>query len=200
MAQQRTDDLTWQPSGGVESSNERSRGVEATDAALAASAEFRELARQRRFLREHEQAAAAEASTANSMTLSADTSAPSRPLTNQQSAEALAIASSLRHAQEQIADAHSRAAAAAARAEYAERELAAANERLMAANVLVQDAQRATHQSAERCAWLEGRTEALQEALEVAVHASVTTRWRWRRQMAAAKKARRNESRQRDDD
>jgi hypothetical protein len=189
MAQQRTEDLTWQSGASSDGPIERDRGMDPADAALAASAEFRELARQRRFLREHEQAGT------GSTTLTADTSAPAHPVASApSSAEGRAILASLKHANEQIAEAAARAAAAAARADHAERELAAANERLMAANVLVQDAQRATHQSAERCAWLEGRTEALQEALEVAVHASVTTRWRWRRQMAAAKKARRRDA------
>lgn len=70
-----------------------------------------------------------------------------------------------------------------ARAERAEGELAGANDRLMAARALVHDAQRTTRETAERCAWLEGRCEALQEALELAVNAGMVTRWRWRRQV-----------------
>jgi predicted nucleic acid-binding Zn-ribbon protein len=72
-----------------------------------------------------------------------------------------------------------------ARATRAEADLTAANARMMAAQVLVQDAQRATHASAERAAWLEGRCETLQEALDLAVNASMLTRWRWRRQQRA---------------
>lgn len=74
-----------------------------------------------------------------------------------------------------------------ARADRAESDLAAANDRLMAARALVHDAQHATRVSAERCAWLEGRCETLQEALDLAVNASVVTRWRWRRQLRAAR-------------
>lgn len=78
-------------------------------------------------------------------------------------------------------------AATTSRADRAEADLAAANERLMAARALVQDAQQATRLSAERCTWLEGRCEALQEALELAVNASLITRWRWRRQARATR-------------
>jgi hypothetical protein len=77
-------------------------------------------------------------------------------------------------------------AATRLRAAYAEQQVEAANARLMAARALVQDAQQATRQSAERSAWLEGRCETLQEALELAVNASAWTRWKWRRQMRAA--------------
>ena len=64
-------------------------------------------------------------------------------------------------------------------------EVAATEQRLMASRLLVQDAQRAAHQVAERCAWLEARCETLQEALELAVNASWMTRWKWRREQRA---------------
>ncbi len=87
-------------------------------------------------------------------------------------------------------------AIAATRAEHLEAELAtardglaAANDRLMASRVIVQDAQRATRELAERSAWLEGRVEMLQEALELAVNASVITRWKWRREQRARARA-----------
>ncbi len=67
--------------------------------------------------------------------------------------------------------------------------LSAANDRLMASQVLVQDAQRTTRELAERGAWLEGRVEMLQEALELAVNASVVTRWKWRREQRARARA-----------
>jgi hypothetical protein len=76
-------------------------------------------------------------------------------------------------------------ATALAHASHLEAEVGAANDRLMAARALVHDAQHATRMSAERCAWLEGRCETLQEALDVAVHAGLVTRWRWRRQARA---------------
>ncbi|MCB0877901.1 MAG: hypothetical protein KDC46_02840 [Thermoleophilia bacterium] len=68
-------------------------------------------------------------------------------------------------------------------------ELRAADDRLLASRVLVQDAQRATHDLAERCAFLESRCETLQEALELAVNASWTTRWKWRREQRARARA-----------
>lgn len=69
--------------------------------------------------------------------------------------------------------------------EQAQAKVRAADERLLASRVLVQDAQRTTHELAERCAWLEGRCEMLGEALELAVNASWLTRWRWRREQRA---------------
>lgn len=63
--------------------------------------------------------------------------------------------------------------------------LTAANDRLMASRVIVMDAQRTTRELAERSAWLEGRVEMLQEALELAVNASAMTRWKWRRAQRA---------------
>lgn len=87
-------------------------------------------------------------------------------------------------------------AAATSRADRLETELtsargglAAANDRLMASRVIVLDAQRATRELAERAAWLEGRVETLQEALELAVNASVVTRWKWRREQRARTRA-----------
>ena len=87
-------------------------------------------------------------------------------------------------------------AIAATRAEHLESDLAtardglaAANDRLMASRVIVLDAQRATRELAERSAWLEGRVEMLQEALELAVNASMVTRWKWRREQRARARA-----------
>lgn len=87
-------------------------------------------------------------------------------------------------------------AIASTRAEHLESELAtarvglaAANDRLMASRVIVMDAQRTTRELAERSAWLEGRVEMLQEALELAVNASVITRWKWRREQRARARA-----------
>jgi hypothetical protein len=86
--------------------------------------------------------------------------------------------------------------AATSRVEHLEAELgaardglAAANDRLMASRVIVLDAQRATRELAERSAWLEGRVEMLQEALELAVNASMMTRWKWRREQRARARA-----------
>ena len=87
---------------------------------------------------------------------------------------------------DRLVDSRESLARETARADRAELDVAAADMRLMAARALVLDAQEATHASAERCAWLEGRCETLQEALEVAVNASWRTRLRWRREMRAS--------------
>lgn len=190
MAQQRTEsDLTWEAGAKPALPSAPMAG----NPAEIDAAEFRELARQRRFVRE----GAAPAPT-GSVSFKADTSTPARVVTkpvtvsSPMSDEAAAITAALGRASDRLVVAHEQLAQSTQRAEHAERELAAAQDRLMAANVLVQDAQRATHQSAERCAWLEGRNDALHEALELAVHASMTTRWRWRRQMAKAKREQAN--------
>lgn len=90
---------------------------------------------------------------------------------------------------DRLVESREQLAAATTRADHLEAELAeargglaAANDRLMASRVLVQDAQRTTRELAERAAWLEGRVEMLQDALELAVNASVVTRWKWRRE------------------
>ena len=87
---------------------------------------------------------------------------------------------------DRLVQAREQLAHATARAEHAEAEVATSRDRLMAAQILVKEAQRATHATAERAAWLEGRCETLQEALDLAVNASMLTRWRWRRQQRAA--------------
>lgn len=93
---------------------------------------------------------------------------------------------------DRLVESREQLAASTARASHLEQELvsararlAAADDRLMASSVLVHDAQRAAHELSERAAWLEGRTEMLQEALELAVNASVVTRWKWRREQRA---------------
>lgn len=199
MAQQRTEsDLTWEAGA----KPVRPSAPMAANPAEIDASEFRELARQRRFVRgtDAETASGGTAPATASVSLGADTSTPARvvpkppSVSSPMSDEAAAITAALGRASDRLIVAHEQLAQASLRAERAEQDLAAANDRLMAANVLVQDAQRATHQSAERCAWLEGRNEALQEALELAVHASMTTRWRWRRQLAKAKRAQESNS------
>ncbi len=62
-------------------------------------------------------------------------------------------------------------------------QLEASNQRLMAARAIVHDAQQTAHAAATRCEFLEGRCDALQEALDLALHAGMITRWKWRRRM-----------------
>ena len=159
-------------------------------------AEFRELARQRRFVREDEPA---RVFTPAPTTAPATTPAQPAPAVPAAPAQASRASSSLRitddhramlaelaRMSDRLVESREALAHVTARASHLEAEVAASNDRLMAARALVHDAQQATRASAERCAWLEGRCETLQEALDVAVHASLYTRWKWRRQARAA--------------
>lgn len=143
-------------------------------------AEFRELARQRRFVRD-DIGAPAPAPVAPAPAQVAPP-APRAPLTPRISEDQRAMLAELARMSDRLVESREALATMTARAEHAEAEVASANDRLMAARALVHDAQQATRASAERCAWLEGRCETLQEALDIAVHASLITRWRWRRQ------------------
>jgi hypothetical protein len=82
---------------------------------------------------------------------------------------------------ERLIEARERLAVERARADRAERDLRSTNERVMAARMLVHEAQRTAQLAADRATYLEGRCEALQDALDMAVNASLITRWRWRR-------------------
>lgn len=92
-------------------------------------------------------------------------------------------------AREQLASATARAAQLDSELAQARQQLAHGEQRLIASRVLVQDAQRQTHAMAERCAWLEARCETLEDALELAVNASWSTRWKWRREQRARTRA-----------
>lgn len=180
---------------------------------LGFGAEYRELARQRRFTRS-DAAAATPAPAAPAadvpqtwhaaMTPPAPTSAPTPPTaapasepvaarvataadraSARMSADQRAMLAELARMSDRLVESREALAVALTRADRAEQDVAASAQRLMAAQALVQDAQRATRESAERCTWLEGRCETLQEALELAVNASMLTRWRWRRQQRA---------------
>ncbi|MCW2925431.1 MAG: hypothetical protein JWM98_2835 [Thermoleophilia bacterium] len=187
---------------------------EAVAEATGFGAEFRELARQRRFVRSEAPDAAHVAvppATAAAPAAPAEPAAPAPAVPSWQSATAAtpepipapyrasqapapgrmstderAAITELARMSEKLVEAREALAAVSVRADRAEADVAAAHSRMMAARVLVQDAQRATRMSAERCAWLEGRCETLQEALDMAVNASFLARYRWRRRMKAA--------------
>lgn len=143
-------------------------------------AEFRPQARQRRFVRE---------------TVSADTmphhaqlpvEQPTHHSGNQTHAERLShnpagSLTELSRMADRVIEARDVAAAQHARAERAERELHGVNDRLLAARGLVHEAQRMAHMAAERTAFLEGRCEALERALDMSLNASLVQRWKWRR-------------------
>ncbi|MCW2950142.1 MAG: hypothetical protein JWN41_1155 [Thermoleophilia bacterium] len=188
-------------------------------------AEFRELARQRRFVRSSAPGVAADPVTPDLAVTAPHPSAPeparhvapavaavpvtapNSPSTDDAFSAAFAASLPTRHSSRISDDASAMLAELArmsdrlvatreelattrARAEYAEARVVDADARLMAARVLVQDAQNATRQSAERAAWLEGRCETLQDALDLAVNASFVSRWKWRRQLRAQSSAR----------
>lgn len=159
-------------------------------------AEFRELARQRRFVRETSAAPPATARPLLAPTWRDGAVAPGRsprPTTPipagaapRMSDDAAAMLAELARMSDRLVEAREGLVVERARADRAELDLGAMNERMMAARAMVHDAQRAAATGAERCAWLEGRCETLQEALDLAVHASPFTRWRWRRQAQRA--------------
>ena len=156
-------------------------------------AEFRELARQRRFVREDEPARVAPAAPAAARTPAPVPATPAAPAQASRATSSLRISddhramlAELARMSDRLVESREALAHMTARATQLEGEVVAANDRLMAARALVHDAQQATRTTAERCAWLEGRCETLQEALDIAVHASLYTRWKWRRQARAA--------------
>ena len=192
----------------------------ALDPLVSFGAEFRELARQRRFVREQDfampelpatDAAPTPAPASSPAPRTAATPAPlaapapsTTPLDEplpapaprspeppvaaampspRLSDDAVGMIGELARMSDRLVETREELAATRVRAAHAEQQVDAANARLMAARVLVQDAQQATRQTAERAAWLEGRCETLQEALELAVNASAWTRFKWRRQM-----------------
>lgn len=126
----------------------------------------------------------------------ASTSPPPRTRTPRISEDQRATLMELARMSDRLVESREALVAATTRVEHLETELgaardglAAANDRLMASRVIVLDAQRTTRELAERSAWLEGRVEMLQEALELAVNASVVTRWKWRREQRARTRA-----------
>jgi seryl-tRNA synthetase len=152
--------------------------------------EFRELARQRRFIRRAEQERGdSHIARAAQPERSAPTVAKPRrtmaPAAQRMTDDVRTMLAELARMSDRLVEAREAAARAQARAEHAEHELHMMNDRLMAARALVHDAQRATKVSAERCAWLEGRCTSLEHALDVAVNASMLQRWRWRRAQRA---------------
>lgn len=97
----------------------------------------------------------------------------------------LAMVTEMSRMADRVIEAREALAAERGRANRAERDLASGNDRIMAARALVHEAQRTAHVAAERCAFVEGRCEALQEALDMAINASLMQRWRWRRRAAS---------------
>lgn len=82
---------------------------------------------------------------------------------------------------DRVIESREQLAAERARADHAEREAEALRDRVLAARALVHEAQRTARLAADRCEFLEGRCDALQDALDIALNASLLTRWKWRR-------------------
>lgn len=170
------------PVEAVASPTARSGGdVRREDALPRIGDEFRQLAHQRRFVREAD-------------LRPRERPAPDAPGASaspgidagQARADARAMLAEMARMAEQVATAREGLGAATARATRAEHALAGADQRVLAARALVQESQRRAHAAAERCAWLEGRCDSLETALDRAVHASFIERWRWRRRAARA--------------
>lgn len=147
--------------------------------------EYRELARQRRFVRSGEPAAPPPQPTTRVTAVERPARRPGERL----SRDPINLIMEMSRLADRLIEARDALAAAQAHATQLEQELgrsraeiAAANDRVLAARVLVRDAQAAAHAAAERCAFLEGRCDALEAALDIAINASITKRWRWRRQ------------------
>lgn len=191
--------------------------------------EFRELARQRRFVREAERAVGSlsggrlqqpptaaptpsapaapsspdSAGTAAAAAVRRSSTVPPRaggsfsslarkavtvldaPDDQRISGDAAAMLAEMSRLADRVVESREALGAARARAERAEGELASVNDRMMAARALVHEAQRRATAAAERTAWLEGRNQTLQDALELAVNASPLQRWKWRRRMTS---------------
>lgn len=191
-------DIAWEPQVGQRGTKPRADTVPLG----SFGAEFRELARQRRFVRASNAAALTPALDApsSSTPLAPEPTPLAAPVAGEAFAHAFgeslpnerisddapAMLAELARMSDRLVDSREALATAQVQVEHLTSQLADANGRLMAARALVQDAQHATRQSAERSAWLEGRCDTLQEALELAVNASVLTRWKWRRQARAA--------------
>jgi hypothetical protein len=91
------------------------------------------------------------------------------------------VVSEMSRMADRIIEAREAVAVERARANRAERDLATANDRIMASRVLVHEAQRTARIAAERCAYLEGFCEALEDSLDTVLAGSWLARWRHRR-------------------
>ena len=78
-------------------------------------------------------------------------------------------------------------AAETARRIAAEAQVESLASRLEAARALVHQAQATAHEAADRAAYAEGRVDALEDALDRALNASLFTRWKWRRMIRRAR-------------
>lgn len=138
--------------------------------------EFRHLTRQRRFGRTKPLEGDARDATRSS--------SPRRGLgSDRLSHDPSAALMELSRMADRVIEAREAYATQRARADRAEHELESMNDRLLAARALVYEAQRTARVAAERCSFVEGRCEALEEALDRALNASLLQRWKWRRQL-----------------
>lgn len=154
--------------------------------------EYRHLARQRRFERSTQSApvrdeaidAPAARAPRQSQASAIPTAASGRVRADRLSADAHTMLIELSRLADRTIEAREALLVERNRADRAERDLANANQRLMAARSLVHEAQATARAAVERGAFIEGRCEALQDALDLALNASLLQRWRWRRRAA----------------
>jgi len=157
------------------------------------ASEFRTLARQRRFERDAaerpgpDQAGVRAARRAEHAPQGAPR--PAGQFTERLSQDPSAAMMELSRMADRLIEARDAVAVERARAERAEGDSAAAAQRILAARGLVQEAQRTAQLASERCAWSEGRCEALEEALDLALNSSWWQRTRWKREARASQRA-----------
>ncbi len=135
--------------------------------------EYRSLARQRRFAIEDAR---------ELVRNSGNRSLSATPASASLSQNTLNLLSQMSTLADRVVTAKEEAAREKQRADLAEQKLEFLNDRVSEAIALVKDAQAAALTAAERASVIEGRCEALQDALDMALNSSVLQRWRWRRQ------------------
>ena len=110
----------------------------------------------------------------------------SRPLTHVErlTTDPMLMIAELSRMADRVIDAREALALATARIVHLERENNACNDRIMAARALVAQAQQTARHAAEQVAFMEGRCDALDQALDLALNASLIQRWKWRRRVS----------------
>ncbi len=153
-------------------------------AAQGFGSEFRHLAQQQRFSR-HREVTPPTSATPDPR----PQHAPSAVTSGRISADARSMLLELSRMADRVIESREALAAERERNAQLTAQMENVQQRFIAARAIVHDAQQTAHAAAERCEFLEGRCEALQEALDLALNASVMQRWKWRRRMRASAQA-----------
>lgn len=146
--------------------------------------EFRHLAQQQRFSR-HRDVAPPTSATPDPRMHHASPAVPSGRI----SSDARSMLLELSRMADRVIESREQLAAERERCAQLTAQIENVQQRFIAARAIVHDAQQTAHAAAERCEFLEGRCEALQDALDLALNASVIQRWKWRRRMRNSARA-----------